>query len=119
MADLVVSPASKYQQVSQQDSNIVMTCIDHRDIFALSLYDSHHKVFSVAPSSSSHFTPYLFHQPWSILQSFVPTLGAYPPHEQRLCIPCPSCGHLYITRASEHITRHHALHTSSHQLLGC
>jgi hypothetical protein len=39
-----------------------------------------HLVSSTTFSSSSHFTPWLPHQPRAILQSFAPTLGAYPSH---------------------------------------
>ncbi len=55
-----------------------------------------HQVSSVAFSLSSHFTPSLLHQPQAIPQSSVYTLGAHPSHKQRLCVPCPSCGHLYV-----------------------
>ncbi len=78
-----------------------MTCIDHHEISSLLHFMIPiasilpHPIFLVAPSLSSRFTPYLLHQPQSIPQSFVPTLGAYPSHKQCLHIPCPSCGRLY------------------------
>ncbi len=73
-----------------------MICIDHHETFPSPHPMIHitstlpHQVSSIAPNLSSHFTPCLLHQPWAIPQSFIPTLGAYPSHKQRLHVPCPS-----------------------------
>jgi hypothetical protein len=72
----MVGPAnllsSKHRQISQQDSNIVMIHMDHHNtsppphsmIPNASILP--HPVFSVTPSSFTHFTPSLPHQPRAI-----------------------------------------------------
>jgi len=67
MADPPISLSSKQQQISQQDFDIVMTCMDHLDtslpphpmIFNASTL--RHPIFLVTPSSSTHFTLSLPH----------------------------------------------------------
>jgi len=67
MASLTISPSSKHQGISQQDSDIMMTCMDYHETslpphlmipIAFILFDL---VSSIAPNSSSHFTSYLLH----------------------------------------------------------
>jgi len=69
MVRLVDSPSSNNQQISQQDFNIVMIHMDHRNTSppphsmipnASILF---HLVFFVTPSLFTHFTPSLPHQP--------------------------------------------------------
>jgi hypothetical protein len=106
MVGSIVSLSPKHRQVSQQDIDIMMTCVDYHDTFLPlhhmipTTFTLPHLIFSIAPSSSSHFTSCLPHQPWVILQSSVHTQGAYPSHKQLLCVPCPSCGYLYVIGAS-------------------
>ncbi len=104
MAGLGISLSSKCQHVSQQDTNIMMTCMDCQESSlpphptiptAFTLF---HPISSIAPNSFSHFTPCLLHQPWVILLSSIPTLDAYPSYKQRLHVPCLGCGFLYVTR---------------------
>jgi len=65
----------------------MMTYIDHHETFLPPHLMIHitstllHPISSLAPNLSSHFTPCLFHQPWTIPQSFIHTLGAYPSHK--------------------------------------
>jgi hypothetical protein len=64
----------------------MMICMDHHDTFSpLHMmipiaFILLHSISLVAPSSSSHFTHCLHHQPWVIPQSFAPTPKAYPSH---------------------------------------
>jgi hypothetical protein len=80
----------------------MMTCVDYHETFMSfhqmipTTFILPHPVFSIAPSSSSHFTFCLVHQPRVILQSSVHTQCAYPSHKQRSCVPCPGCGSLYV-----------------------
>jgi hypothetical protein len=65
----------------------MMTCMDCHEtsppphLMIPTAFILFHPIFLVAPSSSSHFTPCLPHQPWAILQSYVPTPSAYPSHK--------------------------------------
>jgi hypothetical protein len=57
-----------------------------------------HLVSLVASNLSSHFTPFLPHQPHVILQYSIPTLGVQPSHKRRPHVPCHRCGYLYVTK---------------------
>jgi hypothetical protein len=72
-----------------------------------------HLVSLVTFSSSTHSTPFLLHKPWVIPQSFIPTLGAHPSHQECLCVPCFDCGHLYVTKAG--LAHHHTSCTTHRQ----
>ncbi len=74
-----------------------------------------HPISSIAPNSSSHFTPCLPHQPRVIPQSYVPTPSAHPSHKQHLHVPCHVYNRLYIARAG--LTCHQASCTAYKQLL--
>jgi hypothetical protein len=54
-----------------------------------------HPVILIEFNLSLHFTSCLPHQPRVIPQSSILTLGAYPSHKQRSCVPSPNCGCLY------------------------
>jgi hypothetical protein len=72
VVDLIVSQISKCQHVSQHDSDIMMTCIDHHKTSLPPHLMIHiastllHPVSSVAPNLSLHFTTSRPHQPWAI-----------------------------------------------------
>jgi hypothetical protein len=106
MVGPIVSLSSKHRCVLRQDSNIVMTCMDHHDTFPPlhpmipSVFTLRHPISSVTPSSSTHSTPFLPHQPWAIPQSPILTLGAHPSHQQHPHVPCLSCDRLYVVGVS-------------------
>jgi hypothetical protein len=88
----------------------MMTCMDRHETSStlhsmISIVSTlPHLVSLVAPSLFSHFTPCLSHQPRVNAQSSVPISSAHSSHKQCLCVPCPSCDHLYIIRVS--LTHH-------------
>jgi len=67
MAGPPISLSSKQQRISQQDFDIVITCMDHLDTslpphpMISSASTLLHLVFSVTPSSLTHFTLSLPH----------------------------------------------------------
>jgi hypothetical protein len=79
-----------------------MTCMDRHDTsLPLHLIIPNasilpHQVSLVMLSLSTHSTPFLPHEPWVIPQSPITILGAHPSPQQRPCVPCSNCGHLYI-----------------------
>jgi hypothetical protein len=110
MANPTISSSSKHQWISEQDFDIMMICMDYHETF-LPLHlmipttsTLFHPVSLVAPSSSSHFTSWLPHQPHVIPQSYILTPRAYPSHKQSPCVPCLGCVHLYIVGTG--LTRH-------------
>jgi hypothetical protein len=72
MASPTVSLSSKCRRVSQQDSNIVMTCMDCHDTspplhsMIPNTSTLPHVISLVTFSSSIDSTPFLFHQPHAI-----------------------------------------------------
>jgi hypothetical protein len=67
MASSIVSMSSKCHHVSQQDSDIVIICMDPHDTsppphsMILNASTLSHLISSITHSSSTHFTPFLLH----------------------------------------------------------
>jgi hypothetical protein len=95
-----------------------MTCMNHHDIslpphlMIPNTYTLPHLVSSIAPSSSTHSSLSLLHQPRAIPYSSIPRPRAHQSHQQRLRVPCPSCGRLYVARGT--CLAHHQTSCTTH-----
>ncbi len=104
MASPGIWPSSNFWWISQQDFNILVTCMDYHATsppFHLMIFIVNtlfYPISLVAFNLSSHFTTCLHHLPWVTFKSFVIIVGAYPSHQQHLCVPCPDCDYICRSR---------------------